>query len=419
MARQARFSRRAGRCRTLGCGGRRSFPSSRIRHLRGRGNPGCRRLQRDGFVHRKIERDEAERPAAVRQHRDEGDGSASARWNVRVRAEFRRREFAERDIRNRHKHAGREADDVHIRLRHGTEIRADVLPDAGRGYRRVHEPHLAEPLHERGKKRCALVQPEDETGFQIQEGRVDASQGCQKRKTRRSTQQERVYQLVQCRPREYNIELVSQQRRSVERALTAGVADFFKEENMAGKRLAVVASFVMSAFALAFAKESKSDKFFTLVESPTTTARDIKKEISGMEGLTRGDDKETLLMAALKADRGVAVITAILESGVDADKKTKQKKTAVMYACQYSSDAEVVDKVICYGTLTKGARKKRILHGFVRVSEKEPERLLGRAHPCRSRKIRRCPEGFFRRKSRAGGGHSPKEGGTCSSPRSD
>lgn len=147
----------------------------------------------------------------------------------------------------------------------------------------------------------------------------------------------------------------------MERALTAGVADFFKEENMAGKRLAVVASFVMSAFALAFAKESKSDKFFTLVESPTTTARDIKKEISGMEGLTRGDDKETLLMAALKADRGVAVITAILESGVDADKKTKQKKTAVMYACQYSSDAEVVDKVICYGTLTKGARKKRIL----------------------------------------------------------
>ena len=57
-------------------------------------------------------------------------------------------------------------------------------------------------------------------------------------------------------------------------------------------------------------------------------------------------------MVALKNDRGLDVVTVILDAGVDPEIKSKQKKTALMYACQYSTSTEIIQLLLDQGAKT-------------------------------------------------------------------
>ena len=106
------------------------------------------------------------------------------------------------------------------------------------------------------------------------------------------------------------------------------------------------------------------DNLFALVENKNVPASTIKKELAKSSTLykaTRGAEKETLLMVALKNDRGLDVVTVILDAGVDPEIKSKQKKTALMYACQYSTDVNVVEKVLTTLAWFDLSKKKRVL----------------------------------------------------------
>jgi len=109
---------------------------------------------------------------------------------------------------------------------------------------------------------------------------------------------------------------------------------------------------------------SKTDKAFEMVENKSTPVKEIRKEISKNSYLykaTQGKDKENLLMIALKADRSIEVITMLLDAGIDPTAKTKSGKTSLMYACQFSTDVNVVEKVLTAGTFLNSAKKKRII----------------------------------------------------------
>ncbi len=91
----------------------------------------------------------------------------------------------------------------------------------------------------------------------------------------------------------------------------------------------------------------RSDKIFRLVE--TGTAAEIKKEIrynSDSIYSVRGPEKETLLMAAAKSDRNAEIFKLLIKAGAQSKIKTKGKKTALMYACQYNTHDDVVRLLI-------------------------------------------------------------------------
>lgn len=109
---------------------------------------------------------------------------------------------------------------------------------------------------------------------------------------------------------------------------------------------------------------SRVDTIFAMVENKAVSASTIKKELAKSSTLytaTKGAEKETLLMAALKNDRSLDVITVLLNAGVDPEKKSKLKKTALMYACQYSTNVAVVEKVLKTQAWFDISKRHRIL----------------------------------------------------------
>lgn len=108
----------------------------------------------------------------------------------------------------------------------------------------------------------------------------------------------------------------------------------------------------------------RSDKLFLMLENESVSAETIKRELAKSSTLytaTNGADKETLLMAALRNNRNIDVITVILNAGVDPEKKSKSKKTALMLACRYSNDVNVVEKVLKTQAWLNLSKKRRIL----------------------------------------------------------
>lgn len=109
---------------------------------------------------------------------------------------------------------------------------------------------------------------------------------------------------------------------------------------------------------------SRVDTIFAMVENKAVSASTIKKELAKSSTLytaTKGAEKETLLMAALKNDRSLDVVTVLLNAGVDPEKKSKLKKTALMYACQYSTNVAVVEKVLKTQAWFDISKRHRIL----------------------------------------------------------
>ncbi|WP_191014713.1 ankyrin repeat domain-containing protein [Treponema zioleckii] len=114
-------------------------------------------------------------------------------------------------------------------------------------------------------------------------------------------------------------------------------------------------------FAPIFAAENIYNAF-KIVE--TGTEKEIKKAFRTNEFMaqfTRGDEQETLLHAALKANRNLNIIELLLNAGISTKTKMKNGITPLMYACQYESNIDVIEKIIKTNSLLAKMKKNKIL----------------------------------------------------------
>ena len=123
---------------------------------------------------------------------------------------------------------------------------------------------------------------------------------------------------------------------------------------------------LLAAFLLAGPAHAAKDsvKIFSMVEDRNVSAEEIKKTLSKnyyMANETRGNDKESVLMAALKADRELEVVKVLLWAGADPNGKDKSKRTPIMYGCRFSSDPEIVEELLEASVTFSFRKKKRIL----------------------------------------------------------
>ena len=97
--------------------------------------------------------------------------------------------------------------------------------------------------------------------------------------------------------------------------------------------------FILLTFSVLSVQASgKRDKLFETVE--TGTEKEIKsalKKNPDYANIKRGKEKESLLMSALKEDRGLSVINILLKYGADPMQKDAEKRNSIMYAAKYSS----------------------------------------------------------------------------------
>jgi len=106
----------------------------------------------------------------------------------------------------------------------------------------------------------------------------------------------------------------------------------------------------------------KRDKLFNTIENGSVKeVKSLLRNNKELVNITRGAEKENLLMAALREDRELEVIKILLNYGADQDKKDKQKRTSLMYASKYSSKPEVVEKIIKSNSFFGFTRKNRVL----------------------------------------------------------
>ena len=89
--------------------------------------------------------------------------------------------------------------------------------------------------------------------------------------------------------------------------------------------------------------------------------RQAFKENRNLSTQVFGTSRETFLMLALKNDRDIDIISLCLEKESNPSAKTKEGKTPLMYAAQYSSDQNVIDLVSKYGIVLKRSRDARVL----------------------------------------------------------
>ena len=105
------------------------------------------------------------------------------------------------------------------------------------------------------------------------------------------------------------------------------------------------------------------DNTFRLVE--TGSENEIRRAIEtdySFKDHTRSSEKENLLMAALKNNRGNAVIDMILKQAeISPDSKTKSGVTAFMYACQYETDMDAIKTMLYPGASSDAKKAARIL----------------------------------------------------------
>ena len=96
----------------------------------------------------------------------------------------------------------------------------------------------------------------------------------------------------------------------------------------------------------------------------TGTVSEIKSSYSKEKSLFYKkyfDSKETFLQLCLKNNREFDIIKMCISYESDIESKTKDGKTPLMYASQYSSYPDVVELLIKTDALTSGKKRKRIL----------------------------------------------------------
>ena len=121
--------------------------------------------------------------------------------------------------------------------------------------------------------------------------------------------------------------------------------------------------FILLTFSVLSVQASgKRDKLFETVE--TGTEKEIKsalKKNPDYANIKRGKEKESLLMSALKEDRGLSVIYILLKYGADPMQKDAEKRNSIMYAAKYSSSPEVLERLIKNNSIFNFSRRKKIL----------------------------------------------------------
>ncbi len=90
-----------------------------------------------------------------------------------------------------------------------------------------------------------------------------------------------------------------------------------------------------------------------------TIIKEFKKN-PDMNRIRIGDDKDSLIMRAIKYDRPEEIIRLLLKADVKLSSKNKYGQTALMYACEYSSDRGVLE-LILKKSGSKSALRKKIL----------------------------------------------------------
>ncbi|MDD6961676.1 MAG: ankyrin repeat domain-containing protein [Treponema succinifaciens] len=108
---------------------------------------------------------------------------------------------------------------------------------------------------------------------------------------------------------------------------------------------------------------AKNNVDYELLAKQGTEAeiRQAFKENRNLSTQVFGTSRETFLMLALKNDRDIDIISLCLEKESNPSAKTKEGKTPLMYAAQYSSDQNVIDLVSKYGIVLKRSRDARVL----------------------------------------------------------
>ena len=90
-----------------------------------------------------------------------------------------------------------------------------------------------------------------------------------------------------------------------------------------------------------------------------TIIKEFKKN-PDMNRIRIDDDKDSLIMRAIKYDRPEEIIRLLLKADVKLSSKNKYGQTALMYACEYSSDRGVLE-LILKKSGSKSAVRKKIL----------------------------------------------------------
>ena len=92
---------------------------------------------------------------------------------------------------------------------------------------------------------------------------------------------------------------------------------------------------------------SKSEKYDELMKSGSTSdiARALKTDGS-MHNARLGDEKDTLIMRAIKYERSVQIINLLHKGGVDLSACNKNKQNALIYCCIYAKDDTVIKFVL-------------------------------------------------------------------------
>ncbi|WP_296029016.1 ankyrin repeat domain-containing protein [uncultured Treponema sp.] len=108
---------------------------------------------------------------------------------------------------------------------------------------------------------------------------------------------------------------------------------------------------------------AKDDVDYELLAKQGTEAeiRQAFKENRNLSMQVFGNNRETFLMLALKNNRDIGIINLCLEKESNPNAKSKEGKTPLMYAAQYSSDQNVIDLVSKYGIVLKRSRDARVL----------------------------------------------------------
>jgi len=127
------------------------------------------------------------------------------------------------------------------------------------------------------------------------------------------------------------------------------------------KKIVTLIAIALISIASAFAG-GRRDVIFNTVENGTKSQ--IKSEIKSDPDLiyaTKGTENQTLLMFAAEKNKDKETINLLLRMGAKSKAKTKQGKTALMYACQYNTHPDVVKLLIDDDSILKSTRKNKIL----------------------------------------------------------
>lgn len=105
-----------------------------------------------------------------------------------------------------------------------------------------------------------------------------------------------------------------------------------------------------------------SERAFDMLED--CTAKELRRAIEtdySFVNYTQGVEKKNILMGALESEREIDIINVLLRAGISPDSKDANKKTALMYACENTSDLNIIKKLIENNAPFKFQRKNRVL----------------------------------------------------------